>query len=112
MCVVENNARPRVLSLPAMPALSFAMDCHILFDQLMGGTLAVESPVLEYMFERRLYGFGRQSRLDRAFMSASKRVPARWLILAGAAGLLGVVGVGVVAASERRRGGGRNYAVR
>lgn len=84
------------------------------FRQLLGGTLAVEYQVLQYMRGRRLYGFGRQSRLDRVLMEASERFSKPWRIAAGAAVLMVAVGVG--AAAARRRGGGRvsaaGFAVR
>lgn len=72
------------------------------FRQLLGGTLAVEYQVLRYMRENRLFGFGRQSWLDRALMEASERMSTPWWI---AAGTLLVVAVGAGMAAQRRGGG-------
>lgn len=68
--------------------------------------------MLHYMRERRLYGFGRQSWLGRAFMAASERVSIQWMIVGGVAGLLMGGGLGRVIAAEWRRGGGRMRLVR
>ena len=66
----------------------------------------MEYQVVQYIRERRLFGFGRQSRLDRALMEAADRFSKPWWIAAGAAVLIVAIGVGSVTAS-RRRGGGR-----
>lgn len=78
----------------------------IFFRQLLGGTLAIEYQVVQYMREKRLFGFGRQSRLDRALMEAADRFSKPWRIAAGVAVLVVAIGVGSAAAA-RRRGGGR-----
>ncbi|CAN0406676.1 unnamed protein product, partial [Ascophyllum nodosum] len=61
--------------------------------ELVLDSLTLEPSVLEYMRERRLYGFGRQSWLERTVDAVSERVTKRRLIVAGAAGLLVAVGV-------------------
>lgn len=70
--------------------------------------MAVDPSVLDYMRRRRLYGFGRQWWLARVVTRASDQfsTSSRLLLVAGAAGLLVAVGIGVAvsASSEKRRG--------
>eukprot|EP00752_Nemacystus_decipiens_P007637 g6826.t1 len=60
-------------------------------EDLVEGTMAVESSVLRYMKDHRLYGFGRQSRLERMIMLASDSWSSLfsderlWMTLAGLA---------------------------
>ncbi|CAN0466532.1 unnamed protein product [Ascophyllum nodosum] len=51
--------------------------------ELVLDSLTLEPSVLEYMRERRLYGFGRQSWLERTVDAVSERVMKRRLIVAG-----------------------------
>lgn len=83
----------------------------------MAGTLAVESSVLQYMKDHGLYGFGRQSRVERVVMVASERFSAvfsaegRWVLLAGTAAIVAAGGlIGVI--SRLRKGGGGGRVVR
>lgn len=76
--------------------------------------MAVESSVLRYMKDRRLYGFGRQSRLERMVMLASDSCSLifsderRWMTLAGIAVAIGAIGV----VSRLRKGGTRECPIR
>lgn len=79
-------------------------------EKLVAGTLAVETSVLQYMKDHGLYGFGRQSRVERLVMVASERCSAvfseerRWVLLAGTAALVAAGGLmGVI--SRLRKGG-------
>ncbi|CAM9170041.1 unnamed protein product [Ectocarpus sp. 12 AP-2014] len=79
-------------------------------EDLLEGTLAVETSVLRYMKDHRLYGFGRQSRLEKVLMAASERFSSvfseerRWMVIAGTAAV--VVAVGVLRFVGRFRDGG------
>lgn len=96
-------ARPH--SIPINPC---GLDWTGLDGQLVEGTMAVETSVLRYMKDHRLYGFGRQSQLERMVMAVSDRfasafsVERRWLTLAG---IVAAVGVVAVTSRVRRTGG-------
>ncbi len=70
--------------------------------------MAVETAVLRYMKDHRLYGFGRQSQLERMVMAVSDRFVSafseerRWVTLAGIAAVVGVVAM----TSRVRKSGG------
>lgn len=76
--------------------------------------MAVESSVLRYMKDHRLYGFGRQSRLERMVMLASGRCSSifsdesRWMALAGIAVAVGMIGI----VNQLRKGGTRGCPIR
>lgn len=76
--------------------------------------MAVESSVLQYMKDHRLYGFGRQSRLERMVMLASDGCSSmfsderRWRTLAGIAVAIGAIGI----VGRLRKGGAGGCPVR